>query len=188
MLHKALKWGTGVVGLLLVLFFLFLYFAISTMDIVQLTHCSANTGSIRIPAPLCEYYMINFRGNEEDMKELAIGGLSPILNIAGGLSNTRDKDKVYEFAEFFILKGLDVNGINHYAPSRTTPDLTPLHASVYDNEVRQARFLLKHGADLNIRSKYKDNMTPLEFAQFWQKKFPDKDMSELIRVLSGDEK
>ena len=98
------------------------------------------------------------------------------------LFNIESKKK-YEIAEFFIAKGLDVNGVNHYY-FRKPHDDTPLHASVLYNDAERAKFLIDHGADLNIKSKPLNDMTALELAQALQKKRPAEDRSELIRLLS----
>ena len=160
--------GGAVVGLMV--------YSITAMSVIELIDCSADEGGIRLPSGLCEYYMKNYRGNDEDMQELAIGGLDPILN----LSNSKKK---YAIAEYFIAKGLDVNGVNHYY-FREPNDHTPLHASVLYNDVERAKFLIDHGADVNIKSKSLNGMTALEFAQALQKKRPAEDRSELIRLLS----
>lgn len=151
--------------------------AIVTMSISDLIMCSADQGGFRIPAKFCEHYMKNFRGNAADMQELAIGGLDPILNLD-------DSKKKYEIAAFFIAKGLNVNGVNHYS-YQGPRDVTPLHASVRYNDPERAKFLLEHGADLSIRSKSLNNMTALELAKALQERQPDVDRRELIRLLSN---
>lgn len=153
-------------------------YAMSQMSMLHLIMCSAGEGGTRIPNRLCEHYMKTYRGDETDMEELAIGGLDPILN--------GESKKKYEIAAFFIAKGLDVNGVNHYS-SRGPGDVTPLHASVLYNDPERAKFLLDHGADVNRKSKSYDNMTPLQLAQAMQKKRPREDRGELIRLLSQSE-
>lgn len=161
--------GAGWLGLMI--------YAMTEMEMTQLVLCSAGKGGTRIPSAVCEYYMKHHRGSEKDMQELAIGGLDPILNI--------DSDRKYEFAEFLISKGLDVNGVNRYGePSHVT---TPLHASVLYNDIHRAKFLLAHGADPNIKIKSRvyNDLTALELAKAMQQRLPTEDRSELIRLLSA---
>lgn len=147
----------------------------SRMEMAHLIMCSTGQGGIRIPSGFCEYYMKQYRGDAKDMEELAIGGLDPILNI--------ESKKKYEIAKFFVAKGLDVNGINHYGDPR---HVTPLHASVLYNDVERAKFLLDHGADPNIKIQsrsYRD-MTALDLAKALQQERPEEDRRELIHLLS----
>lgn len=175
MKNRYLKVGFAGIALLGGAFVGLVVYSLTAMPITELVICSADTGSIRLPSGLCEYYMKHYRGNDEDMQELAIGGLDVILNV--------ESKKKYDIAEHFIAKGLDVNGVNHYY-FREPHDHTPLHASVLYNDAERAKFLIDHGADLNIKSKSLNDMTALEFAQALQKKRPAEDRSELIRLLS----
>lgn len=150
-------------------------YAMTQLPIEELIMCSAGDGGVRIPSRLCEYYMKNYRGDDHDMKALAFGGLDPILN--------GESIKKYDIAAFFIAKGLDVNGVNHHH-YRERNDYTPLHASVLYNDPERVKFLLDHGASLDIKSKSANNMTPLEFAKDLQKSRPAEDRQELIRLLS----
>lgn len=175
MATKPVKIGLASIALIGVAYLGSMVYAMTQMSMLHLIMCSVGEGGTRIPSRLCVYYMKNYRGNDEDMKELAFGGLDPILN--------GESKKKYEIAEFFIAKGLDVNGVNnHYFRERH--DYTPLHASVLYNDAERAKFLLDHGADVNIKSKSANNMTALELAQALQKKRPTEDRSELIRLLS----
>ena len=175
MKNRYLKAGLAGIGLIGGAVFGLMVYDMSTMPMPHLILCSVGEGGIRIPSGLCEYYMKHYRGNDEDMKELAFGGLDVILNV--------ESKKKYDIAEFFIAKGLDVNGVNHYY-FREPHDHTPLHASVLYNDAERAKFLIEHGADLNIKSKSANDMTALELAQALQKKRPAEDRSELIRLLS----
>lgn len=151
-------------------------YAMAEMPMSDLVRCSAGARGIRIPGGLCDYYMKHYRGDEEDMQELAIGGLDPILNI--------ESSKKYDIAAFLIAKGLNINGVNHYSPTPQSRDITPLHASVLYNDVERAKFLIDKGADLNIKSKTAYNTTPLELAKELQAKKPGEDRSEIVRLLS----
>lgn len=175
MKSRYLKAGLASIGLAGGAIFGLMVYDMSTMPMLHLVMCSSDEGGIRIPARLCEYYMKNHRGNDEDMQELAVGGLDVILN--------GESKKKYDIAAFFIAKGLDVNGVNHHF-FRKPNDYTPLHASVLYNDAERAKFLIDHGADLDIKSKSANNMTALEFAKALQKERPTEDRRELIRLLS----
>ncbi len=122
---------------------------------------------------LCNYYMLNFRINKSDINDLGEGaGLDYILNL-------ESPDK-YKIAEIFISRGLDVNGVNHFS----NKDVTPLHSSVFYNDVERVNFLIKQGADANIRSEGYE-MTALELAEKLHKDNDKEDRSEIIRILSS---
>lgn len=176
MARKLLKIGLVSVALVTAGYVATVIYAMSEMSMLHLIMCSTGEGSTRIPSRVCEYYMKSFRGNEDDMKELAMGGVDTILN--------GESKKKYEVAAYFIAKGLDVNGVNHNY-QREPRDVTPLHASVLYNDAERTKFLIDHGADPTIKSKSYSDMTPLDLAQVLQKKHPNEDRSELIRLLSG---
>lgn len=176
MSNPYLKAGFIVIAALGIGYLALMTYAVATMSITDLVLCSASQGGIRIPSRLCEYYLKNHRGDKADMEELAIGGLDPILNLD-------DPKKKYALAAYFIAKGLDVNGVNHYAYGEPG-DLTPLHASVLYNDPERAQFLLAHGADASIKSKRHGDVTPLALAKRLQQKRPHEDRSAIIRILS----
>lgn len=162
----------GVALALLGIFSLMLY-AMPKMSIQHLILCSSNESDTRIPSSLCNYYMLNHRITESDIKELSEGaGLEYILNL--------ESHEKYKIAEIFISRGLDVNGVNHFS----NRDVTPLQASVFYNDVERVKFLIKHGADVSIRSKGY-GMTALELAKKLHKENSKEDRSEIIKILSS---
>lgn len=169
MKKKIFFWCAG--GLFLALTGLMI-FDMSRMDIESLILCSTKEGGIRIPSKLCEYYMLNYRMNKRDIEELSKGaGLEYILN--------GENSKKYEIAEIFILNGLDVNGINHYSDR----DVTPLHAAVIYNDLERVKFLIRHGADMHIKSEGY-GMTAIELAKELHGENGKENRSEIIQVLS----
>ncbi len=165
----------GVGGVLLTIAGL-MFYDMTQMKIEVLILCSTDDGGIRIPSSLCNYYMVNYRINEEGIKELSEGaGLDYILNGEG--------PKKYEIAKIFLARGLDVNGVNHYGDKNATP----LQAAVVYNDVPRVEFLLEQGADLQIRGKF--GMTALAFAKKNHKAGSKlRDKSEIIQILSDAEK
>ena len=156
---------SGIVGLML--------YAMSEMEIEHLILCSSNEGGIRIPSSLCEYYMLNHRMNEDDMKQLSDGaGLEFILN---GVNPSK-----YKMAEIFIAKGLDVNGVNHYSDK----DITPLHALVLGNDAEGIKFLIEQGADVDRRSTGY-GMTALELARRLHEEQGRENRTAIINMLSA---
>jgi len=169
-----LKITVGIFLLSLIGTFGLMLYNISQMDSETMILCAENEGKILIPSQACEYYMYNLRNVKKDVKELSNGaGLSFILN-------GNNKEKKYKIAAFFISNGLDVNGINHYGDY----NLTPIYGAVLLNDVEMAKFLLKHGADLNTKLP-SINMTPLEFARSLQEKEPSVDRNEILEFLSN---
>jgi len=153
----------------------FMLYDTATMEMEVLILCSANQGGIRIPSSLCHYYMVNYRINEQGIKELSDGaGLDYILN--------GESPKNYEFAKIFLANGLDVDGINHYDPKGATP----LQAAVVYNDVKRVKFLLEYGADIHITGG--EEMTALEMARkFHKEESKLQNRSEIIQILSDAE-
>ncbi len=138
--------------------------------------CSVNKGGIRIPSSLCHYYLVNYRINEQGIKELSEGGgLGVVLNIEEDATE-------YALAKIVLANGLDVNGVNHYGDV----NLTPLQAAVLHNDVKRVKFLLEYGADLYITGNY--GMTALEMAKKRHKEESKlQNRREIIQILSDAE-
>jgi hypothetical protein len=147
-------------------------YVMSQMNIEHLISCSSKESGTKLPASLCEYYMVNYRITKSDIDELSNGaGLDYILNGENSIK--------YEIAEIFMSKGLNVDGINNF----NDKDLTPLQAAVLHNDVQRVMFLVKHGADKSIKSK-SYGMTALELARKLHKEESKEDRSEIINILS----
>lgn len=145
------------------------------MEPETLVLCILGDGGIRIPGPLCEAYLYRFRDVQSDVELLSEGaGLGFILE-------GRDKDKKYQLAEFFINHGLSVNGPNQYGGYR----LTPMHGAILENDLEMTQFLLRMGADINIRSSF-NNVTPLELAKVLQEQDPNIDRGPIITLLERE--
>lgn len=161
----------GVSSVFLAIASLMLY-AMTQMDMVHLMLCSTNQGGSRIPSSLCKYYLTNYRINEEGIKELSDGGgLDVVLNVEKNATE-------YELAKIFLANGLDVNGINHYGSSGSTP----LQAAVAYNDVPRVKFLIEQGADLHITGS--EGMTALALAIRLHKETTFQNRNEIIRLLS----
>jgi len=163
----------GVFTLVLAGAFGLIFYVMSQMNIEHLISCSSNEGGTKIPASLCEYYMVNYRISKNDIDKLSNGaGLDYILN--------GEDSKKYEIAKIFISRGLDIDGINHF----NDKDLTPLQAAVLHNDVQRVKFLIENGANIGIKSD-SYGMTALELARKLHKDDSREDRSEIIKILSS---
>jgi len=162
----------GVGGIVLTIAGL-MFYDMTQMKIETLILCSANEGGIRIPSNLCYNYMVNYRINAKDIKELSEGaGLDYILNGEGSIK--------YDIAKAFLARGLDVNGVNYYKAHPEDKGATPLQAAVVYNDVPRIKFLLEQKADLQIRGEL--GMTALEYAKKLHKAGSEfRDLSEIIQ-------
>ncbi|MBL1277355.1 MAG: hypothetical protein COB30_014830 [Ectothiorhodospiraceae bacterium] len=160
----------------------FMIYDMTEMGIEYLILCSKKGSSILTPSNLCKYYLVNYRINEQGIKELSEGGgLDYVLNVE------RDATE-YEMAKIFLANGLDVNGVNHYtAAPPNDKKFTPLQAAAGYNDAPRIKFLIEQGADLQLRGE--SGMTALEYAKKTHKagsKF--RDNREIIQLLSDAEK
>jgi len=178
MMKKKIVFG-GIGGIFLTIAGL-MFYDMTQMEIETLILCSANEGGIRIPSDLCYSYMVNYRMNEKDIKELSEGaGLDYILN--------GEEPIKYDIAKAFLARGLNVNGVNHYKARSEDKNVTPLQAAVVYNDVPRVKFLLEQGADLQIRGELE--MTALEYAKNIHKAGSEfRDKTEIIQLLSDAEK
>ncbi|CAG20753.1 ankyrin repeat domain-containing protein [Photobacterium profundum] len=175
--RKFIMWGGLILSSLFVLFLALMTYSMSKMTTMDLVFCSSGEGGFYVNGRICELYMGEFRATDEDVEEVSYGGVDLILNMT-------NENKKYQIAEFFISKGLDVNGINKYQEDLGY-DLAPLHVAVLFNDPRRVTFLLKHGANLKIRSKFYNDYTPLELAIQLQKEQQNLDMGSVINMLSS---
>ena len=180
-MKKKIVFG-GIGGIFLIYVGLMLY-VMTEMEMEVLILCNENQGGIRIPSSLCKYYLVNYRMNEKDIKELSEGaGLDYVLNVEGRNSTE------YELAKLFLAKGLDVDGVNHYTEAPPNDEkFTPLQSAVVMNDVPRVKFLIEHGADLHITGD--KGMTALEYAKKLHKGGSERqDRTEIIQILSDAEK
>ena len=171
----------GISGIFLTIVGL-MFYVMTSMKIDVLILCSSNEGGIRIPSSLCYNYMVNYRINEKDIKELSEGaGLDYILYVEGRNSTE------YELAKLFLAKGLDVDGVNHHSGYFDNKKFTPLQSAVVLNDVPRVKFLLEHGADVHLTGG--KGITALEYAKKIHKAGSERqDRTEIIQLLSDAEK
>ncbi|MBN4080607.1 ankyrin repeat domain-containing protein [Beggiatoa alba] len=128
-------------------------YAIKTLTINELIICTSNNEAFYIPQAVCEYYLINYRGSKEDIHDLENGnGLSFVANID-------DLDKRYKLMDYFISKGLDVNGVSKI------DGLTPLHSAILLNDPDLVQYLLSKRAD-PLTAERNNGMTAYKYVDF----------------------
>ena len=85
--------------------------------------------------------------------------------------------QMLNLSEFFIAKGADLNALDKWGR-------TCIHQTVRYNSPELFRFLLKHGADVNVQAGSKlKNLTPLAYARSLNKKDPETVKPEVIQLL-----
>lgn len=159
-------------------------YALKDSNIEELIVACLHPETNHYPKGLPEFYMLNYRGNKEDIDLLkSREGLSFVLNL-----DENPRDTILKYAAFFVEKGLNVNAIGMDGAS-------PLHGSVIFNHYEDASFLLKNGADPTLRvgnnrlygkeqQTALTDLTPLELAIRMSSK-DGKDRSKIITLLKA---
>lgn len=145
------------ISYLLVSSALFIYavlsgYVIISQDIHDVLAC-ADEGTLRIPfaKQICRTYLVNFRGDENDIRILQkTGGAALVTNGKSTISQKK------EILQFLISKGLDINGPDESG-------ITPLQGAVLQNSVETATMLLSLGANPLLKGSRID-LTPLDLA------------------------
>lgn len=128
-------------------------YVMKALNIEELILCSSHTDAYYIPQGICKYYLVNYRANRDDIQELENGaGL-------GFIANDDNKDTKYMLMDYFLSKGLNING-------RSKIDgLTPLHAAILLNDPELMKYLLSKGAD-PLQTDRDNGMTTYEYLDF----------------------
>ena len=121
-------------------------YALESMNIEYLISYADNNGNGTTDANLfndiSKFYLENFRTTENDIQQLQNNtGIEFILN--------GSNDYKYQTAEIFLDNGLDINGINHSSDR----NINALHSAVLLKNTDNVLFLLKHGIDINAKTK-----------------------------------
>jgi hypothetical protein len=183
-IRKFILWTGGLIAALVVVIAGLVAYAISTQSMTELVFKADNDGN-RMIQRLVRFYLWNFRGSPEDLRELEFNrGAALLLERVEG-----DPPKLISLTERELLikhlmtKGLDINskaGLDGYG-------FTPLHSAVLGRQEPEALLLLRLGARTDIKDdRYK--LTALELAQHLQQtsRFPAdfKRMEELLKQNS----
>jgi len=148
------------------------FFSMSKGNIEDIVICSTNEKSHYIPSGICEYYLLNFRLNKEDINFIkSRSGLAFLFDIP-------DKTQRKALLEYFISKGVSTNypgSIDGYPP---------LHAAIINNDYELVEFLINNGANPAQKDK-NQNLTPVEFIEFLYEKDSSTDRSAIKNLLSA---
>lgn len=149
-------------------------YALESMNIEHLISYADNNGNGTTDANLfndiSKFYLENFRTTENDIQQLQNNtGIEFILN--------GSNDYKYQTAEIFLDNGLDINGINHSSDH----NINELHSAVLLKNTDNVLFLLKHGIDINAKTK--NGLTALDWAIKTYEVNPTKELSEIIQIL-----
>ena len=129
-----------------------------------------------LPPSLCRFYIRNF--SDFDIHEKY--NRFPLLHWAllGYVNGDPDqRQHMLNLSEFLIAKGADLNALDELGR-------TCLHLAVRFNSTEMVRFLLKHGADVNVLAGSKlKNLTSLAYAQSLEREHPKTDRREVIQLL-----
>jgi hypothetical protein len=159
-------------------------YSLAKSDIEELiTYCLYPENN-HYPPGLPQFYMLNFRGNKNDLELLKNhNGVGFILNSA-----SESRDKVIKYVSFFLEKGFDVNSVG-------IDGSTALHVAILFNHPDEVSLLLKKGADRSIvvgfsrihgkneKTKF-FGMTPLELAIYLSKN-DRQNRSRIIGMLTN---
>ena len=146
-------------------------YSMSKGDIEDIVICAVNEGSHSIPTSVCEYYLLNYRGTDQDIQFLeSRSGLAFLFEMS-------DKSKRRAFLEYFISKGISVD-----KPS-SMDGYAPLHAAIIHNDPELVMFLLEKGANPDQKDREHD-LTPKEFVEYLNRKNPSVDRSAVSNALS----
>jgi hypothetical protein len=129
-----------------------------------------------LPPSLCRFYIRNF--SDFDINEEYEGSSLLHWALFGYVMGDPDqRQHMLDLAEFFIAKGADLNALNEWGR-------TCIHQAVRYNLPELVRFLLKHGADVNVLAGSKlKNLTPLAYARSLEREHPKTDRREVIQLL-----
>jgi hypothetical protein len=158
-------------------------YSLSKSDIEELIAYCLYPENNHYPPGLPQFYMLHFRGSENDLELLkSHSGLGFILNSA-----SESRDKIIKYVAFFLEKGFDINSVGF-------DGFTALHGAILFNHPDDVSFLLKRGADKSVRVGYsrvygkneKTNlygMPPLELATYLSEN-DGQDRNQIIRMLT----
>lgn len=147
------------------------FFSMTEGGIEDIVICSTSDKSHYIPSSVCEYYLLNYRLTETDIKAIESGsGLAFLF----GISN---KPKRNKFLEYFISKGVSID-----KPSNID-GFTPLHAAILENDKELVEYLLGKGAD-PLKVDRDNKLTAIDFLDRLIKSSPDTNRKGIKRVLT----
>ena len=118
----------------------------------------------------CETYLLNLRGNSEDIQDLQSG--RPFGFIFSHDTSTETKKNLLTF---FIKKGFDIN-------KQDADGFTFMDAAILEGSPQEVQMLIDAGFNLNIKGS-KINKTGLEFAEKINSKKHTPETEKIVEIL-----
>jgi len=147
------------------------FYSLSQENIENIIVCSANNETSIIPSSICAAYLVNFRGNKDDIVYLQQGsGLCFIAAI-------EDKARRNDLFTFFLAKGMDIN--DHSA----IDGLTPLHTAILLNDYAFTRFLLQRGANPDVTDRDR-HLNAVQFLTLLQEQDPGTNRNNIAELFA----
>ncbi|XOZ33641.1 hypothetical protein ACMDCT_15775 [Halomonadaceae bacterium KBTZ08] len=166
------KIAVSLIAIVLTLYATLMVWYLETSNIEYVSLCVTHPEGDYVPQPVCEYYLFNFRGTEEDIEFLEQGnGLSFFFGV-------EDRQMRRRLMRFFLEQGISI-----HQPSEVH-GLPPLHTAVLMNEPRIVEFLLENGADPDQRD-LKHELTVPEYVDLLRGKNPQEDRSKIEQILKN---
>lgn len=151
-------------------------YSLINSDIEDVIICSTDDNTHYIPSDACEYYLLNYRADNDDIESLESGARLAFL------FEIKDTDKRDAYIEHFISKGVAVNTLSHI------DGLSPLHSAILLNDFGLVQLLINKGASVTIKEKSL-GLTPLEFIHKLSEKNAQVDrqlISEFLTSVSNN--
>jgi hypothetical protein len=184
-IRKFILWIAGLSAAIVMAIAGLAVYVFSRESMTQLVFNADIDGYIPLVQKWTQFYLWNFRGSPEDLRELEFNGGAGLLleRMVGEPPKLISLTERELLIKHLMTKGLNINskaGMNGYG-------LTPLHSMVIGRQEPEAMLLLRLGARTDIKDdRYK--LTALELAQHLQQtsKFPAdfKRMEELLKQNS----
>jgi hypothetical protein len=143
---------------------LFTLYVLQNTAVDDLIICSTNEESDFIPMKVCNYYLVNYRVNKNDIKKLENeAGLGFLLNI----QNKQARDMLIKL---FIKNGIDIN-----KPSNID-GLPAIQGAILINDSDLVKTLLENGASISQKNTL-NGLNSIEFIALLKSKKPSIDRS-----------
>jgi hypothetical protein len=160
-IRKFILWIAGLSAAIVMAIAGLAVYVISRESMTQLVFNADIDGYIPLVQKWTRFYLWNFRGSPEDLRELEFnGGAATLLRrIEGDPPKLMSLSKRELLIKHLMTKGLDINskaGLDGYG-------FTPLHSAVLGRQEPEALLLLRLGARTDIKDdRYK--LTALELS------------------------
>jgi len=185
MVKKIIIWIGAITCIVAVGIVGFVWWGLSNMSTNYIIHTHLSPERTRIPAPVIDYYLYNFRSDKNELSTIENeGGMVFLLEKEAGEPLG---ERQVKYAKFLLSKGLDIN-----APSGG--GIAIIHTAVMQNDAIALKFILANGGISGVKmglshdgrkTKY-TGMDAIELAYWWQENAKiNNDRSEIIEILKA---